>query len=163
MWCLRKLWRHNGRDLSARALNYANCVFRTASLLQVRSFLLGGVVWASTDWEQRQDRWLRPDISFNATHINECTRDRQPIQLWEPFLSRAFSCEGLQSSQKQLHHQDKFKNVAKLLSAHNLRKLDFWICGGYGPNDLRKITPSTYLCFHQIFDDTKDVTARYAT
>ena len=41
-------------------------------------------------------------------------------------------CEDSQSSQKQLQRQDKFKKIARLLSAHNLRKLDFWICGGYG-------------------------------
>ena len=81
----------------------------------------------------------------------------------EPFVSRAIFCEGSQSSQKQLQRQHKFKTFAKLLSAHNLCKLDFWICGGYGPNDLCEITTSTYLCFHQTFNDTKDVTARYAT
>ena len=31
--CLRKLWRPNGRDLSAPPLNCAKCVFRTAPLL----------------------------------------------------------------------------------------------------------------------------------
>ena len=31
-----------------------------------------------------------------------------------------------------LQRQHKFKKIAKLLSAHNPRKLDFWICGGYG-------------------------------
>ena len=55
-------------------------------------------------------------------------------------LIMSFFCEGPQIPQKQLRRQGKILKIAKVESAHNPRKSDFWVCGGYGLTCIR-MTP----------------------